>query len=509
MGFVKLSKVIRSPGFVYFSELRCTLPKSFQYMPVELTSRTCKNVQYCERFQISTQEAFHKKYSRKVQKARSLEEFVQVFDKTDDITGTLERLLDASLRDSIDSNQLTKGPSSIMNSQFFQNVTTDAVEQIKEQERLQECREPRPVLLDSHEVIGLDKGLLHLCIHYAYKLTDVEQQQRLLQHRDKDMFGEGRTYHKCYTTGTPSLLKLTLWNADRILFAFVYIDKSGSASRQREMKVYTAQVEEHTLCECQESALTREKCNDIICESPKTKNPIDCNCLCPKRCANPYRNNNETCECECGDEQTPAGRIAGRSYGGKPPCLEVNAIRAVKEPPPIKSAQHDVGIVPFVRSSQAHLERNSKEVISTVILKKETIPNPLLSGESPDRNEYRHSSHTRYNETQHIHGKHNVSASTKAQITVLNQAADDLNATNIKDRYRVDLKPNGTDHGTIPGPGTATTDVIGKAEKRENPLGLQESEEEINDITSFDYYVDTTEERSSSSSSYEYSSSSS
>ncbi|PIK45920.1 vascular endothelial growth factor 2 [Apostichopus japonicus] len=463
---------------------------------------------------VKLSKAFHKKYSRKVQKARSLEEFVQVFDKTDDITGTLERLLDASLRDSIDSNQLTKGPSSIMNSQFFQNVTTDAVEQIKEQERLQECREPRPVLLDSHEVIGLDKGLLQ----FMYPLCI--QVNRCGAHSG------------CCNieTKTCSVKEGHITNVTRqILFAFVYIDKSGSASRQREMKVYTAQVEEHTLCECQESALTREKCNDIICESPKTKNPIDCNCLCPKRCANPYRNNNETCECECGDEQTPAGRTCRKILRGKatmsrsecdcvktsqcsrPSCRSKYAfdnttctceglrspnterishnnndsfelfqdvdlqVRAVKEPPPIKSAQHDVGIVPFVRSSQAHLERNSKEVISTVILKKETIPNPLLS----------------------------------AQITVLNQAADDLNATNIKDRYRVDLKPNGTDHGTIPGPGTATTDVIGKAEKRENPLGLQESEEEINDITSFDYYVDTTEERSSSSSSYEYSSSSS
>lgn len=141
-----------------------------------------------------------------------------------------------------------------------------------------------------------------------------------------------------------------------------------------------------------------------------------------------------------------------------------------------------MGLQTRVRSSLAHLAKSSQKVVPDRS-KTDTLQQPVLSGMSAETNEYRHSSHTRFNGTQH--GKHNASGSAKAKITGFQQAPDELNVTDIKDKYAVDLKPNGTDQGTISRPKTSV-DVFTNGLPDRHSTPQQEFEAPVNEINVFD-----------------------
>lgn len=98
----------------------------------------------------------------------------------------------------------------------------------------------------------------------------------------------------------------------QVLFGNVYLNHEPGGKDTAVMG-YTVTVEEHTLCECREIP----NCNDLVCDSPMIRDPVNCKCKCPKRCPLPYRHNVDTCDCECGDERTQAGRACRKIFRGK------------------------------------------------------------------------------------------------------------------------------------------------------------------------------------------------
>ncbi|KAJ8027970.1 Vascular endothelial growth factor A [Holothuria leucospilota] len=424
---------------------------------------------------------FHKRYSRKLENARTLEEFIKVFEKNENVEKSIQDLLlDQTLPDQRGNVQRLQRVQNELNGE---NITQLARRQMQEQMSAIECREPKPVMLNTYDVMGLTKGYLQ------YLMPTCIQVNRCGEHSGCCIEGES-----CKVV--PGHVR----NVTRqVVIVSVYIESTAKKGRTAAKEMRTLQVEEHTRCQCKQSH-TRN-CGDVRCPGFKTKDPLTCRCSCPKRCPIPYVPNPDTCRCECGFDSTPEGRRCRKIFRGKGNISE-NECRCVRATqcnvPACRSRYHfnnttcdctrnesierivdeidsyggifeaDLPVRSRNHIPASELSSDKENVLPEAVVgsmavsmvrssmqrsgpdgAKHTKLDPKLGGMSPEATEYRHSSHTSYNDTQSVHTKYNSSGLTKAKITVWEKSSDDLNATNIKDKTRVSLKPNGTEHQTI------------------------------------------------------------